>query len=86
MNQVALHPNNNSEPAMSLFTIEQLLRMQRDRDFEEARCGFWNSTGTERRYWRGRVRAEIARERAHLADSYQRLRDAAPTIALKDAA
>ena len=60
-----------------LFPIAELLRMQRDRDFEEARCGFWNSTGDGRVYWRGRLRFEIARERTHRADTLQRLLDAA---------
>ena len=56
-----------------LFPITELLRMQRNADWLEAVEGWQQSHGTERRYWRGRVRAEIARERAHLADSYEQM-------------
>lgn len=71
---------------MSLVPMNELLRMQRANDWLEAVAGWQQSHGAERRYWRGRVAAEIARERAHLADTYQRLLDAAAAQQMKKAA
>lgn len=69
-----------------MITAAQSLHIQRADDWLEAVEGWQSSHGTERAYWRGRVRIEIARERRVIAARTQWLRDAAPTITHKEAA
>jgi hypothetical protein len=71
---------------MTLIPLTELLRMQRARDFAEAMHEWQASHGDARTYWRIRVRGEIARERARLADTLQRMHDAAPHTITRRAA